>query len=145
YRYGAELHMLNVLVLHEEDPHNPTHRFPDRAALQARLRAFAPDQTAEAAELDRLVVKQVQRKEVSAALAIVAYAEEEGVDLVVMGTHGRRGVRHLLAGSVTEEVIRMAPCAVLSVRGRGRPDTLGDIRHVLAPVDFSDDAKAALR
>jgi universal stress protein A len=47
---------------------------------------------------------------------IVAKAAEEGVDMIVMCTHGRTGLLHILIGSVTEQVVRRAPCAVLSVR-----------------------------
>lgn len=47
---------------------------------------------------------------------IVNIANEEGVDLIVMGTHGRSGIAHFLIGSVTEKVIRTAPCPVLVVR-----------------------------
>jgi nucleotide-binding universal stress UspA family protein len=43
-------------------------------------------------------------------------AKELGVDLIVMGTHGRRGVSRALLGSVTETVVRTAPCPVLTVR-----------------------------
>lgn len=52
----------------------------------------------------------------SPAAEIVRCAEEREVDLVVMGTHGRGGVKHLLLGSVAEQVIRTAPCPVLVVR-----------------------------
>jgi nucleotide-binding universal stress UspA family protein len=50
------------------------------------------------------------------AAAIVAYANERRFDLIVMGTHGRGAVAHLLMGSVTERVVRTAPCPVLTVR-----------------------------
>lgn len=50
------------------------------------------------------------------ATAIVEYAEEEGVDLIVLGTHGRSAVAHLLVGSVAERVVRTASCPVLTVR-----------------------------
>ena len=46
---------------------------------------------------------------------IPATARAEGADLVVVGTHGRTGVRHLLLGSVAEAVVRAAPCPVLTV------------------------------
>lgn len=48
--------------------------------------------------------------------AIIEYVQEHDIDLVVMGTHGRRGVDHVLLGSVTERIIRTAPVPVLSVR-----------------------------
>ena len=47
---------------------------------------------------------------------IVKAAEEEHVDLIVMGTHGRSGLNRVLLGSVAERVIRLAPCPVLTVR-----------------------------
>ena len=46
------------------------------------------------------------------------FAEQGGFDLIVMGTHGRTGLRHLVLGSVAEKVVRTAPCAVLTVRVR---------------------------
>jgi nucleotide-binding universal stress UspA family protein len=47
---------------------------------------------------------------------IVRLATEVQADLIVVGTHGRRGLSHLLLGSVAERVIRTAPCPVLTVR-----------------------------
>jgi nucleotide-binding universal stress UspA family protein len=50
------------------------------------------------------------------AAEILRVARDDGVDLIVMGTHGRTGVRHLLLGSVAEEVMRHAPCPVFTLR-----------------------------
>jgi universal stress protein A len=50
------------------------------------------------------------------AAEIVWFAEEHGVDLIVMGTHGRGFVAHVVMGSVAEKVVRTAPCPVLTVR-----------------------------
>jgi nucleotide-binding universal stress UspA family protein len=62
------------------------------------------------------------------AAAIVSYARESGVDLIVMGTHGRGGVAHFLMGSVAEQVVRTAPAPVLTIRHPEReflrPDAL---------------------
>jgi nucleotide-binding universal stress UspA family protein len=52
----------------------------------------------------------------STAMTIVEFARESNIDLIVMGTHGRGAVAHLLMGSVAERVVRMAPCPVLTVR-----------------------------
>ena len=49
--------------------------------------------------------------------AILRVAREAPADLVVMGTHGRTGLRRLLLGSVAERVLRQAPCSVLTVKG----------------------------
>ena len=60
--------------------------------------------------------------------AIVTYAYETRTDLIVMGTHGRGGVAHLLMGSVSERVVKTAGCPVLTVRHPEhefiRPDAL---------------------
>ena len=83
---------------------------------------------------------------------ILAVAEAEAVDLIVMGTHGRHGLDHLLLGSVTEKVLRKAHCPVLAVRrpahefvapgDRGEPVHL---RKILICVDFSTYAERAVR
>jgi nucleotide-binding universal stress UspA family protein len=51
-----------------------------------------------------------------AASAIVRQAEQVRADLIVMGTHGRSGLPHMLLGSVAEKVVRTASCPVLTVR-----------------------------
>jgi universal stress protein A len=48
--------------------------------------------------------------------AIVAYAEDLRVDLLVIATHGRTGLSHVLLGSVAERIVREAPCPVLTIR-----------------------------
>jgi nucleotide-binding universal stress UspA family protein len=50
------------------------------------------------------------------ATEIVQFARENGMDLIVMGTHGRSGLERLLMGSVAEKVMREAPCSVLVVK-----------------------------
>ena len=47
---------------------------------------------------------------------ILRYAGANDIDLIVMGTHGRGGVSHMLLGSIAEKVVRRAPCPVLTVR-----------------------------
>lgn len=49
-------------------------------------------------------------------IQIVGFARERDVDLIVMGTHGRSGLAHILMGGVAEKVVRRAPCPVLTVR-----------------------------
>jgi len=58
------------------------------------------------------------------AAEIVRYASDAAIDLIVMGTHGRSGLERLLVGSVTERVMRAAPCSVMAVKlPRGLPAT----------------------
>lgn len=51
---------------------------------------------------------------------VVSVAQNEGSELIIMGTHGRTGLKHTLLGSVAEGVLRHAPCPVLVVRDRAR-------------------------
>jgi universal stress protein A len=71
---------------------------------EARLRKLAPD----AASTDVVFGY--------AAKAIVDWASQLGADLIVMGSHGRAGMAHLMLGSVAEAVVRTARCPVLTVR-----------------------------
>jgi universal stress protein A len=50
------------------------------------------------------------------AVAIADYAKQHAIDLIVLGTHGRGAVAHMLLGNVAERVVRIAPCPVLTVR-----------------------------
>lgn len=52
----------------------------------------------------------------TAFMEIITYAREIDADMIVMGTHGRTGLSHLLIGSVAEKVVRKAPCPVLTIR-----------------------------
>jgi len=91
--------------------------------------------------------------------AIVEYGTEHGVDGIVMGTHGRRGLRRFVAGSVTEEVVRTTTVPVFTVRRADEdgddeapadepeplaPDDLPRYETVLLPTDGSDTAAAAV-
>ena len=51
---------------------------------------------------------------------IIAYAREHDIDIIVIGTHGRGAIAHMLLGSTTEKVVRKAPCPVLTVRAEGQ-------------------------
>jgi nucleotide-binding universal stress UspA family protein len=55
-------------------------------------------------------------KEGDAAAQILATSKEMGCDLIVMGTHGRTGLSHLLMGSIAEKIVRRALCPVLTIK-----------------------------
>lgn len=80
---------------------------------------------------------------------ILKFAQKEVVDLIVMGTHGRRGLDRLVTGSVTERVLRKAHCPVLAVRKPAHefvsrePGHEPTIKKLLLATDFSDHAHGA--
>lgn len=77
---------------------------------------------------------------------IVDQALAKKADLIVMGTHGRRGVKRLLLGSVTEAVLREAPCPVLTVPPHAPAAVSEEVtfKRILCPIDFSPSALQAL-
>jgi nucleotide-binding universal stress UspA family protein len=115
-QFGAELHLVHALdtrvpMMSPCDVVIPT-------AFMAEVRGAA------ASKLDSLAQKVATEgvtavshlSEVPAASAIVDLAEELGADLIVMGTRGRTGLKHVLLGSVAERTLRHAPCSVLTVK-----------------------------
>jgi nucleotide-binding universal stress UspA family protein len=79
-----------------------------------------------------------------AAATIADYAKRSGIDLIVIGTHGLGGFRHLLLGSVTETVLRQASCPVLTVPPRAHAISTLPFKRLLWPTDFSSSSLAAL-
>jgi len=73
---------------------------------------------------------------------IQAAAEAMPADLVVMGTHGRSGFEHLLLGSVTEKVLRRAPCPVLTVSKPEAAASVGPLFHrILCAADLTETSE----
>lgn len=145
--HDAELHLLHASVLHASDPANPSHQFPEMANLQEQLEERADARMKEMIREhapEPLTVVREQHRGISAPPVILEYVEERDIDLVVMGTHGRRGLRHLMLGSVTEEVVRRAPCPVLTAREQETPGPVEGFEKILAPVDFSEHSELAL-
>lgn len=73
------------------------------------------------------------------AETILWYAQTHKIDLIVMGTHGRTGLKHFFLGSVAEKVVRSAPCAVLTFRPQSDHEPIfeepvGDVSIPVAPM-----------
>jgi nucleotide-binding universal stress UspA family protein len=118
--FGARLHVLHVM---ENLFLRPMANDPRaiEAGITKRLLDCLTDE-------DRTVLHAVPviRKSDEPADEIVKYAKSEGIDLIVMGTHGRPGIAHLLMGSVAEKVVRTAPCPVLTLRHPEREFVVAD-------------------
>ncbi len=145
--FGAELHMLHAVVLHADDPNDPAHHFPDAEEIRRRLERTA-DLRMESGIAERagdgLPVVQSHRRGISVAPTILEHALEIDPDLIVMSTHGRRGLENVLLGSVTEEIVRFANCPVLTVRMGEGESAFPSAAPILVPVDFSEHSRQAL-
>jgi nucleotide-binding universal stress UspA family protein len=134
HRFGATLHLLhvadNVYVQYTGDAYSgalPDVQSEIEDAARARL-----DGLLTAADRTALRAKPVLRVGLSPSRAIVDYSREQAIDLIVMGTHGRGAIGHLLMGSVAERVVRTAPCPVLTVHHPEREFVLSDDRVPMA-------------
>lgn len=110
---------------------------PELARVENEIRRFAKES---GILPDTPIVVDVGRP----AESIVARAVRDTCDLIVMGTHGSSGFRHLVLGSVTERVLRLAPCAVLTVPPRAQSAASLPYGRLLCAVDFSPSSLEAL-
>ncbi len=143
-RHKAELHVLHVeeeggltLADHLDD----LRITPDEIAEQLRLPA---DSTGRLEADEPVAIIEAEERGEKAGPIILHYAEKHDIDLIVLGTHGRRGVRRFMLGSVAEEVLRLAPCPVFTVRHR-EDRSVWAMKTILAPTDFSENARRATR
>jgi nucleotide-binding universal stress UspA family protein len=113
--YEATVHVLSVADSRNRFESPSSGIAPEAWAESERERAEAAIDATAAALPPEIAVERVVREGVPQT-QIVDYAEEAGVDVVVMGTHGRTGLDHYLVGSVAEKVVRTSPVPVLTVR-----------------------------
>ena len=113
--FKAVLYVLHVLEL------PPAESFPSRAARERAVRELRRKGEARLATwVQGHGLKRSQLRPLTAwgtpTDEILATAKETRADLIVMATHGRTGLAHLLVGSVAEKVVRLSPCPVLTVK-----------------------------
>lgn len=142
--YHAELHIVHALLPLDYDPWNTTHHLPDLAHIQHQIDTLllGAESPGQPRRFESVPITMATVRGIAPAPAILDYTREHDIDFIVMGTHGRRGINHLMMGSVAEEVVRMSFCPVLTVRSTAAP--LAPIRQILVPLDFSDFSGKAL-
>lgn len=144
--YGARL-----TVLHVVPTFDPISVPSDRIGVGAAL-VYPPTQEAVQAEIEgSLRSDDLDDLEVAVLAASgdpvrVIVEQARSADLIVMGTHGRSGFERLMVGSVTEKVLRLAPCPVLAVPAQVAPGSGSNavFRRILCAVDFSPASERAL-
>jgi nucleotide-binding universal stress UspA family protein len=116
--FGAALHVLHVVP----DPYTQPWG-PEAYGLNLPDLLREMQDSASKSLQDALTPEERNSAGVHAVVAvgnpfveIVRYAKNQDIDLIVLGTHGRGAVAHMLLGSVAERIVRKAPCPVLTVR-----------------------------
>jgi len=157
YAQSVAAHYKALLLLqHVVDslrPYYPYHAFPDDYdEICRKLRANAVQQLQEFAKTHncRGVQTECFVQDGDVTDLILEVAGHRAVDLIVMGTHGLRGIEHLTLGSVTEKVLRKARCPVLAVckaahhfaAQAGVPE-LAEVQRILYCTDFSEYSQQA--
>jgi nucleotide-binding universal stress UspA family protein len=119
---GAQVHLLNVVGIPAigvpELAITLTNAMIDQLIIDHQVAIDRLAETRCTAPLGQVLVKAGNARDV-----ITETAKELGVDLIVMGTRGRRGISRALLGSIAETIVRWAPCAVLTVRLRANHDS----------------------
>lgn len=116
--YGAKLYFLHVIydILNTSGLHVP-HISVDEMykelekSAKKELERFGCEQMREIKDCEHTVIRGIPYEE------ILKFAQEKNVDMIVIGTHGRKGLDRVLFGSTAERVVRNATCPVLTVRG----------------------------
>lgn len=142
---GATLHVVHADAymqpsaagIPSEVPASPTIRLETERFAESTLASLEPDARTEDVRI--AVVRGV-----SAPVALLDYVRRVGADLLVMGTHGRRGVGRLLLGSVAETCVAEAPCPVLTLPERAGDTLPSPDAPVLVAVDFSGRSPEAI-
>ena len=112
---------------------------PLREQIEGELRAFVEP------ALAARVPTQIDIREGDPWREIERVAGELPADLVVMGTHGRKGLSHLVLGSVTEKVMHRVPCPVLAVgAGQTEPPEAPPYRRILCPTKLMPASQLAV-
>jgi nucleotide-binding universal stress UspA family protein len=147
----ARWYQARLTVLHVVPTFDAVQMAPDAIGELTHV-VYPPTQDAVTAEVRRtLNLDQVEGVDVhvmsvegDAAPAILDHALSQGTNLIVMGTHGRRGFDRLLHGSVTERVLQRAHCPVLTIPPHAAlaPDA-AIFSRILCPIDFSPASQQA--
>ena len=141
--FDAELHLLHVTVLHDLGHGFGDSSFTVLASAISEGAKRALDDTLPGTRIGERPIRRVERRGIAVAPEIFDYAEESGADLIVLGSHGRRGFQRFFLGSVSQEVVRRSRCPVLTV-GIDTALESEPPRKIVVPIDFTPESVRAL-
>jgi universal stress protein A len=119
-KYNAELHLIHIIPnLNYFTPYESFLTPENLIAIERNIEKEVDKDFDKITKTVDMSVKKVVKTGVT-FVEIIDYIKTEGIDLVVMGTHGRSAIEHILIGSVAEKVVRKSPCPVLTIRPKGK-------------------------
>jgi universal stress protein A len=119
-KFNAELHLIHIIPnLNYFTPYESFLTPENLVAIEKNIEKEVEKDFEKVMKDINMPLKKIVKTGVT-FVEIIDYIKEEDIDLVVMGTHGRSGIEHILIGSVAEKVVRKSPCPVLTIRPRGR-------------------------
>lgn len=144
--FNSQIHLVHVLEFPAvfNSTSKPSYAIWDKEAKKA-----AADRLAELIreKTDESISVKSEVRFGRAFKSVCDVAQEQKADLIVIGTHGFTGLKHVLLGSTAERVVRHAPCSVLTVHARENRKVKSVLKpkKILFPTDFSESADAALQ
>jgi nucleotide-binding universal stress UspA family protein len=119
-RFDSELHLIHVIPnLNYFTPYESFLTPENLVAIERNIEGEVGRDFDKITKKLDLPFKRIVKTGVN-FVEIIDYIKDQGIDLVVMGTHGRSGIEHILIGSVAEKVVRKSPCPVLTVRPKDK-------------------------
>jgi nucleotide-binding universal stress UspA family protein len=111
----AKLYLLHIIDIRSfnEGLEAISMQIPDEETLELlriKLLDCIPEEIRDDMNVEAIVIQGIPFAE------IISTAREKDIDMIVIGSHGRTGIKHMMLGSVSEKVVRKAPCPVLTVR-----------------------------
>ncbi|MBN1479260.1 universal stress protein [candidate division KSB1 bacterium] len=144
---NAKITLLHIVTVYDDDPYNPKQSFPDLKEYYKHLEERAGahfEETLSGQSIRTVDIEYVIRRGFSPYEEILGVAAEQAVDLIALGTHGRKPLARFFLGSVAENIVHHAECPVLTVRIDAGDIFIPTYKKIVVPTDFSDQSNRAL-
>jgi len=141
--YNAKITLFHVVVMFETEVDEEDHVKQLEKLVSRKMQHSSKHLEKHQQKLQEkdIEIETAIERGVSAADAILDYKSKNNFDLIIMGTHGRTGIKNWIYGSVAEKVVRLAKIPVITIHNK-RSDLKLD--KLLVPVDFSDNSKTGV-
>ncbi len=141
HRYGSTLYTVSVFRAGRSNE-EPRDTFYFRHSAEKKMANLVKSELFQGIKHHELV----REEQWSVSDVLLALIDELDIDLVVLGTHGRGGIKKVVVGSVAEEIVNCAPCAVLTVGPRVYPESVSELKlqRVLYATDLLPGSARAL-